>query len=68
MPPRRKRPVKPGNELINTHPTLALKWHPTLNQGVKPDQVSKGVSTEYWWFHRVEDTNIIHEWYVPLIQ
>lgn len=44
-------PASPGiNDLRTTHPRIAKLWHPTLNNGVIPDDVTAGSSKiKYWW-------------------
>ena len=37
------------NDLATTHPELAVEWHPTLNEALKPNQVSRGSNKRIWW-------------------
>lgn len=44
------REVMPGfNDLATTHPELAAQWHPTMNDGLTPQDVSKGSSEIVVW-------------------
>lgn len=35
--------------LAAAKPTLAGEWHPSLNEGVRPDQVAAGSHKKAWW-------------------
>lgn len=37
-----------GNSLLDSHPVLALQWHPTRNQ-ISATEVSAGSSRKGWW-------------------
>ena len=37
------------NDLATLEPALAQEWHPTLNQGLTPDQVTSGSHKRVWW-------------------
>ena len=37
------------NDLATTHPLLAAQWHPSLNGGLSPQQVSAGSGRKVWW-------------------
>ena len=37
------------NDLNTTHPEIAKQWHPTLNNGLLPTQVSKGYEKKVWF-------------------
>lgn len=37
------------NDLETTHRELALEWHPTLNAGLTPSQVSMATHKKVWW-------------------
>lgn len=42
--------VWPGyNDLSTTHPTLAKEWHPYLNKGLTPYDVTYGSTKIIWW-------------------
>ncbi len=42
--------IIPGfNDLATTHPELATEWHPTKNNGLTPQNVSKGQNKRVWW-------------------
>lgn len=43
--------------LAETHPDLALEWHPTKNGELTPQDVSKGSDKKAWWKCMYE-----HEW------
>jgi len=32
-----------------SHPTLCLQWHPTLNEELKPTDVTSGSAKKVWW-------------------
>lgn len=44
-----RKKIWPGDDLASTHPYLAAQWHPTKNQGLKPDQFSSGSHRSVWW-------------------
>ena len=35
--------------IINTHPTIASRWHPTNNLPLTPDKVTSGMRLNAWW-------------------
>lgn len=35
--------------LSDTHPEIAKQWHPTLNEGLQPTDVSSGMGARVWW-------------------
>jgi hypothetical protein len=37
------------NDLASRYPRLCEEWHPTLNGGLTPDQVSGGTHRKVWW-------------------
>lgn len=37
------------NDLATLDPHLAREWHPTLNQGLGPEQVTPGSHKRVWW-------------------
>ena len=40
----------PGhNDLATLYPNLALEWHPTFNESLKPDNVTSGSGQTVWW-------------------
>ena len=42
--------VWPGfNDLATTNPAIAKEWHPTLNEGLKPTDVTSGSGKKVWW-------------------
>ena len=44
------RQVVPGkNDLTITHPLLAAQWHPTKNEGLRPEDVVAGTARRVWW-------------------
>ena len=52
------RRVIPGETDLETlYPELAAQWHPTLNEGLTPKQVSAFSNKKAWWFCEVG-----HEW------
>ena len=58
------------NQKICIHGSLAYKfpdiskeWHPTKNGEVKPETVSSGSHTKYWWLCSIGCKNAcVHEW------
>ena len=49
------------NSVLETHPLLALQWHPTKNGAKRPSDVLAGSNSEkYWWqcerLHEFEET------------
>lgn len=44
------RQVVPGkNDLTITHPLLAAQWHPSKNEGLRPEDVVAGTARRVWW-------------------
>lgn len=44
------RKVIPGiTDLATTNPRLAAEWHPALNAGLTPHDISAGSSKKVWW-------------------
>lgn len=44
------RKAWPGfNDLATTHPQLAAEWHPHMNKGLKPTDVTAGSNKSVWW-------------------
>lgn len=44
------RTVIPGiNDLMTTHPELAVQWHPTKNKACLPTEVVSGSIRRVWW-------------------
>ena len=37
------------NDLATTYPELAKEWHPTLNKGLTPQQITAGSGKKIWW-------------------
>lgn len=55
--------IVPGiNDLATHNPSLANQWHPTLNNGVQPDEVAPYSSTKFWWQCQEES----HVWEAPV--
>jgi hypothetical protein len=44
-----KQVLKGYNDLETTHPELALDWHPTKNELLKPDEITYGSGKKVWW-------------------
>jgi hypothetical protein len=38
-----------SNCLATTHPEFAKEWHPSLNKGMTPYDITKGRTSEVWW-------------------
>ena len=51
--------VVKSNCLATTHPALALEWHPTKNESLKPQDVVAGSEKKVWWKCDKGDD---HEW------
>ena len=51
------------NDLATTHPNLAKEWHPTKNEGLTPQQISRGMKDHFWW-----QCEHGHEWRATPIQ
>lgn len=47
------------NNLQKEYPEIAAEWHPTKNETLKPDQVSRASGKKVWWKCTV---NPDHEW------
>lgn len=45
----RKEAKARAQKLATTHPSLALYWHPTLNEGRRSDEVKFSLEGTYWW-------------------
>ena len=63
--------VWPGfNDLATTHPELAAEWHPTKNDGLKPDMVMAGSNQKVWWYLPYDDPktgkHFDFEWEAPI--
>ncbi len=44
------RLVLPGvNDFASAFPTLAAQWHPTKNNGLRPEQVAANSNRSVWW-------------------
>jgi very-short-patch-repair endonuclease len=64
-----------GLRLDETHPELALQWHPTKNGDLTPRDVTFGSGTSVWWVcHKVDngvcDTpgcGTVHEWQAVIL-
>ena len=44
-----KRVLKGFNDLRTVAPAVAVEWHPTLNGGLTPEQVTAGSCKSVWW-------------------
>ena len=51
----------PKKSLAETHPELAMEWHPTLNGDLKPSDLAAGSNKKVWWKC---DKAIDHVWSV----
>ena len=51
------------NDLKTTHPQLIKEWHPTKNDNLTPQMVSKGTNRYVWW-----QCEHGHEWEASVIQ
>ncbi|WP_084206691.1 zinc-ribbon domain-containing protein [Segniliparus rugosus] len=45
---QRRKPL-PGKALADTHPTLALQWHPSKNPSLRPEDVTASSGERPWW-------------------
>jgi len=50
---------KPEESLADLFPEIAAEWHPTKNDGLFPEDVSKGSNRKIWWKCSLADD---HEW------
>ena len=37
------------NDLTTTHPEIAKEWHPTMNNGLTPQDITAGSNKDIWW-------------------
>ena len=44
-----KKLLKGFNDLFTINPKLAAEWHPTKNEGLTPDMVTKCSDKKVWW-------------------
>ena len=44
-----KRVLKGLNDLATVNPELAAEWHPTKNNDLKPDMVTRSTGKKIWW-------------------
>jgi hypothetical protein len=44
-----KKVLKGYNDLQTTHPEVAKRWHPNLNESLMPDEVVSGSNKKVWW-------------------
>lgn len=52
-----RRRAAPETSLATTHPEVAAQWHPTKNDGRRPDDYLPGSPKKAWWVCDVQ-----HEW------
>jgi hypothetical protein len=43
------RAVEGLTDLATTHPAIAAQWHPTLNDHLKPTNITAGSGKQCWW-------------------
>jgi putative zinc ribbon protein/HEPN superfamily RiboL-PSP-like protein len=48
-----------SNTLQSVHPDIAAQWHPTKNNSLKPNQVTRASAKRVWWKCT---ENPVHEW------
>ncbi len=53
-----KKVIAGYNDLATTHPSLALQFHPTKNEGLNPTEITAGRGKKVWWLCDVCG----HEW------
>jgi len=53
--------MKDRQALSDTHPHLIKEWHPLKNEGLKPEEVSKGSHKKVWWLCKKGKLSV-HEW------
>ena len=41
--------IKSKNDLLTLEPSIAKEWHPTKNNGLKPEDVKPGSNKKVWW-------------------
>ena len=51
------------NDLSTTHPQIANEWHPTKNNDLTPQHISRGSKERVWW-----QCEAGHEWEASAIQ
>ena len=51
------------NNLVITHPNLAMEWHPTKNSGLRPEDFKSGSDQKIWWSCI---RNISHVWHARI--
>ena len=52
-----RKSVAPEKSLQAVNPKLAAEWHPTKNDGLKPNQFASSAARKVWW-----QGNCGHEW------
>ncbi|MFG1995318.1 zinc-ribbon domain-containing protein [Actinoplanes sp. NPDC048988] len=57
--------VSVTNSLADRYPDVAAQWHPTANQGRRPDQVVYGSNERAWWQCPVDRR---HQWETQIFQ
>ncbi|MEU8182111.1 zinc-ribbon domain-containing protein [Micromonospora sp. NPDC049047] len=57
--------VSVTNSLASRYPEVAAEWHPTANEGRRPDQVVYGSNERAWWQCAVDAH---HQWETQIVQ
>ena len=50
-----RKVLKGYNDLETLYPELAAEWHPTKNNGLKPDEVTTNSNKKVWWYLPYDD-------------
>lgn len=53
------RKVALSNSLLTQCPKIAAEWHPSLNEGLSPENIYAGSTRKVWWLC---ETNSTHIW------
>lgn len=54
------------NDLATVNPKLALEWHPTKNNNLKPTDVTQSNGKKVWWLCK-KDTNLKLKYQIELM-
>lgn len=44
-----KRVLSGFNDLATEYPDVAAQWHPTMNEGIRPEMIGSGSHKKVWW-------------------
>ncbi|MET8836981.1 zinc-ribbon domain-containing protein [Micromonospora sp. NPDC004540] len=57
--------VSVTNSLVTRYPEVAAEWHPTANNGRRPDQIVYGSNERAWWQCAADGR---HQWQTRIVQ